>query len=194
VAINLAAIIAMSGKKTVLIDLDLRKPKIHYAFDDANVSGMSNALINEISWQECIRHSEIQNLHYITSGPIPPNPSELMLGKKLEDIIAELKETYDVILVDNPPVGIISDGVHLMSIADIPIYVFKSQYSKRNFVERVEELIDVQQIKNLSVVLNGEVSNKQRYGYGYKYSSEKYFDSELEKKNIISRIFGKWIS
>ena len=194
VAINLAAIIAMSGKKTVLIDLDLRKPKIHYAFDDANVSGMSNALINEISWQECIRHSEIENLHYITSGPIPPNPSELMLGKKLEDIIAELKETYDVILVDNPPVGIISDGVHLMSIADIPIYVFKSQYSKRNFVERVEELIDVQQIKNLSVVLNGEVSNKQRYGYGYKYSSEKYFDSEPEKKNIISRIFGKWIS
>ncbi len=192
IALNLAAIVAMSGKKTVLVDLDMRKPKVHLAFDNDNVTGMSNALINEVHWKDCVKSSTIENLDFITAGPTPPNPSELMLSKQLADIFAELKEEYDVIVVDNPPVGVVSDGVHLLSVADIPIYVFKSHFSKRSFIERVEELIDVQKIKGLSVILNGEVGNRKSYGYNY--GNEKYFESEPKKKTLLSRIFGRWIS
>lgn len=192
IALNLAAILAMSGKRTVLLDLDLRKPKIHFAFNVKNHKGMSNALIGETTWQECVQSSEVQNLDFITAGATPPNPSELMLSTTLTKILDELKAEYDIILIDNPPVGVVSDGVQLLSIADIPIYVFKSHFSKRSFIERVEELIDVQKVEKLSVILNGEVGNKK--SYGYYYGSEKYFESEPKKKTFIRRIFGRWIS
>jgi|TARA_R110000737_G_scaffold93859_3_gene127301 tyrosine-protein kinase Etk/Wzc len=186
VSLNLAAIIAMTGKKTILIDLDLRKPKVHIALKSDNKLGMSNALIKQNTWQECVQHSQVTNLDFLTSGPTPPNPSELILGKKMEEIIEGLKEEYEVIVIDNPPVGVVSDGVKLLSESDIPIYVFKSHFSKRSFAERVEELIEVQQIKNLSVILNGEVGNRKSYGYNYEYYSE-----EEKPKSFISRILGK---
>lgn len=192
IALNLASIIAISGKRTILIDLDLRKPKVHFAFNNENVKGMSNALIGEISWRDCLKKSDIENLDYLTAGPTPPNPSELMLSKQLDMILSELKDEYDVIVVDNPPVGVVSDGVQLLSKADIPIYIFKSHFSKRSFIERVEELIDVQKIENLSVILNGEVGNRKSYGYNY--GNENYFETEARKKTFLRRIFGRWIS
>lgn len=186
VSLNLAAIIAMTGKKTILIDLDLRKPKIHIALKSDNKLGMSNALISQNPWQECVQKSQVDNLHFLTSGPTPPNPSELILGKKMEEIIEGLKKEYEVIVIDNPPVGVVSDGVKLLSESDIPIYVFKSHFSKRSFAERVEELIEVQQIKNLSVILNGEMRNRKSYGYNYEYYSD-----EEKPKTLLTRIFGK---
>jgi capsular exopolysaccharide synthesis family protein len=186
VSLNLAAIIAMTGKKTILIDLDLRKPKIHIALKTDNRLGMSNALINQKTWQECVQSSRVENLDFLTSGPTPPNPSELILGKKMNEIIEGLKNEYEVIVIDNPPVGVVSDGVKILSEADIPIYVFKSHFSKRSFAERVEELVDVQQIKKLSVILNGEVGNKKSYGY-----NQEYYSDEEKPKTFLSRIFGK---
>ncbi len=192
IALNLSAIVAISGKKTVLLDLDLRKPKVHFAFNNDNSKGMSNVLIGETTWKECLRHSDFENLDYLTAGPTPPNPSELMLSKKLTEVLEELGKEYDVIIIDNPPVGVVSDGVQLLSKADIPIYIFKSHFSKRSFIERVEELIDVQKVENLSVILNGEVGNRKSYGYNY--GNEKYFESEPKRKTFLRRIFGRWIS
>lgn len=192
IALNLSAIVAISGKKTILLDLDLRKPKVHFAFNDDNVKGMSNILIGETTWQENVRHSEIENLDFLTAGPTPPNPSELMLSKKLTQVLEELKKVYDVIIIDNPPVGVVSDGVQLLSKADIPIYIFKSHFSKRSFIERVEELIDVQKVENLSVILNGEIGSKK--SYGYYYGNEKYFETETKRKTFFRRIFERWIS
>jgi capsular exopolysaccharide synthesis family protein len=186
VSLNLAAIIAMTGKKTILLDLDLRKSKIHVALRSENRIGMSNALINEKKWQECIQKSSVENLDFITAGPIPPNPSELILGKKMEEIIAGLKKEYEVIVIDNPPVGLVSDGVKFLSEADIPIYVFKSNFSQRGFAARVEELVEVQQIRKLNIILNGEIVKRKAYGYNYAYYSE-----EEKPKTFISRIFRK---
>ncbi len=186
VSLNLSAIIAMSGKKTILIDLDLRKPKIHLALGAENKCGMSNALIGQKKWEECVEKSTVENLHYLTAGPIPPNPSELILSKKMEEIIEDLKLVYDVIVIDNPPIGIVSDGVKLLSESDIPIYVFKSHFSKRSFARRVEELLEVQNLKNLNVILNGEAVNNRSYGYKYEYYSK-----EQISKTFLSRIFGK---
>ena len=133
----------------------MRKPKIHYGFGTENVDGMSNVISGISSIGNVIQKSEIPNLDFVTAGPIPPNPSELIQSKDLQKIISELKETYDIIMIDNPPVGIVSDGIKMLAEADIPLYVFKANYSKRIFVKRVEELQKVQKIKNLNIILNG---------------------------------------
>jgi capsular exopolysaccharide synthesis family protein len=187
VSINLAGVIALSGKKTVIIDLDLRKPKIHLGLFLDNILGMSNLLVGQCSITDCIQKSTIEGLDVITSGPIPPNPSELTLNKSFLKIIEELKEIYDVIVIDNPPIGIVSDGVQILAMADVPIYVFKANYSKRHFVGRINELIDVQGFRNLNVVLNGVNAKHTRYGYGYGYGYGGYYDEEVNKKSIFIR-------
>jgi capsular exopolysaccharide synthesis family protein len=192
VALNLSAIIAMTSKKTVLIDLDLRKPKIHVAMKVANDIGISNAIIGQVKWQECVKQSGVGNLDFISAGAIPPNPSELVLSDELANIIEEMKKVYDVIVFDNPPVGVVSDGVHLLAHVDVPIYVFKANYSQRNFAERVEELVGIQKIKKLNIIMNGVVGNRKSYGYGYGYSNNYgYYEEAKPKKSLLKRIFGK---
>ncbi|MCO5260172.1 MAG: polysaccharide biosynthesis tyrosine autokinase [Crocinitomicaceae bacterium] len=170
VALNLAGIISMTGKKTIILDLDMRKPKIHLAFNLDNEKGMSNLIIGKVPLDQAIVKNVETNLDIITSGPIPPNPSELLLSKRFKEIIEELKTTYDVVIIDNPPIGLVSDGIQVLSEADIPIYVFKSQYSKRNFAQRIKELFEMKQLTSLNVILNGIAYTKHSiYGYGYWY-------------------------
>jgi capsular exopolysaccharide synthesis family protein len=194
VALNLAGIIAMSGKKTILLDLDLRKPKVHLGLNTNNNFGMSGLIINKFTLEQCIQHSTIENLDFITAGPIPPNPSELLLSDRFKEIVEELKQTYDVIIIDNPPIGLVSDGIKNLTEADIPIYVFKSHYSKRNFAYRVKELFEMQQLNQLNVILNGVQTSKRSsaygYGYGYNYGYGYYEgDSEIEKGNLLKRVW-----
>ncbi len=184
VALNLAGIIALSGKKTIIVDLDLRKPKVHLGFNVKNDNGMSNVIIHHSSLDECIQHSDVKNLDFITAGEVPPNPSELILSDSFKNILETLKSRYDCIIIDNPPVGLVSDGIQVMANADIPIYIFKANYSKRIFAERVIELFEVQQMKSLNVILNGVDSGNRRYGYGYGYGYGQgyYEDDDSERK------------
>lgn len=188
VALNLGGIIAMSGKRTVLLDLDLRKPKIHVAFNTENTKGMSNLIVGAVQLEECIQRSPIEQLDFITAGPIPPNPSELILSDRFKEIIQELKTRYDVIIIDNPPIGLVSDGVKNLTEADIPIYVFKSHFSKRNFVYRVKELFEMKQLDKLNVILNAVNPSKgDKYGYGYGGNNYGYYEEKLEKVSILNR-------
>lgn len=183
IALNLAGIIAMSGKKTILLDLDLRKPKIHLGMNGSNTFGMSGLIVNQFSMEQCIQHSQIENLDFITAGPIPPNPSELLLSNRFKEIVEELKKSYDVIIIDNPPIGLVSDGIKNLTEADIPIYVFKSHYSKRNFAFRVKELFEMQQLDKLNVILNGVQKTKgSTYGYGYGYGYGYYDGEEVPRR------------
>ena len=140
VCLNFAGIKAMTGKKTVLLDLDLRKPKIHLGLNSTNEKGMSTLLSSQHTLEECIQKSPLENLDFIPAGPNPPNPSELILSDKMNDILEELKGLYDIIVIDNPPIGIVTDGMNLFSIADCSIYVFKAGYSKHTFAYRVRDL------------------------------------------------------
>jgi tyrosine-protein kinase Etk/Wzc len=171
VALNLAGILAMSGKKTILIDLDLRKPKIHLGFNVTNDKGMSGLIINQYGLDDCIQKSQIETLDFITAGPIPPNPSELIISESFNEKLKVLKSMYDIIIIDNPPVGLVSDGIKNLTDADIPIYVFKSHYSKRTFIKKINDLFEMQQLKSLNVILNGIKSSRKggSYGYGYGY-------------------------
>lgn len=183
VTLNLAGIFALMGKKVMVIDLDLRKPKVHHGFGVENVSGMSTILAGKEDWKNCVNKSELEGLEFITAGPIPPNPSELILGGKIQEIIEEFKEVYDLILIDNPPVGIVSDGVGILNKSDCPIYVLRANYSKRMFVHRITDLLESKKVPKLFVLLNGVDSTKSGYGYAYGYSYGDYYsDSQFSGK------------
>lgn len=189
VALNLAGIITMSGKKVIVLDLDLRKPKVHFGFKAENKTGMSSILAGKSNWKNCLQQTEIEHLDFISAGTIPPNPSELIINGNLDDLIKELKADYDFIIIDNPPVGIVSDGVNVLSRADCAIYVFRANYSKRIFANRVRELLNVEKVNKLFMILNDVDIAKKSYGYGYGYGG--YYEEDKTKKKGLFRFFKK---
>ena len=204
VALNLAGIIAFSEKKVIIIDLDMRKPKIHVGFGVPNDKGMSTILINRNTIDECVFKSSLNNLDFITAGPVPPNPSELIISIRMLEVLEELKLRYDVIVIDNPPVGLVTDGIRVIKLADYPIYVFRENFSKRNFVQNVKKLIRDNNIKNMSVILNSVDIKKSGYGYsgvydydygyGYGYGFG-YYDEDIRREKFsIKEFFRKLIS
>lgn len=192
VSINLAGILAFTGKRVIIIDADMRKPKIHVGFNVSNDKGLSNLLIGRIKLEESIIQSTLDNLHFITAGPIPPNPSELLLSDSMSELIKKLEGMYDYVVIDNPPVGIVTDAMVLLNKADYPIYVFRAGVSRKFFVNNLQKLIFDNKIKNISIVLNGmEHKGGKAYGYGYGYgygnygytsSGYGYYDDEVRKK------------
>jgi capsular exopolysaccharide synthesis family protein len=204
VALNLAGIIAFSEKKVVILDLDMRKPKIHVGFGVPNDKGMSTILIGRNTIDECIYKSSLNNLDFITAGPVPPNPSELIISSRMVEILDQLKERYDVVVADNPPIGLVTDGIRIIKIADYPIYVFRENYSKRNFVQNVRKLISDNNISNLNIVLNAVDIKKSGYGYsgvydydygyGYGYGFG-YYDEDIRRERFsLKEFFRKLIN
>jgi tyrosine-protein kinase Etk/Wzc len=177
ITLNIAGILALAGKRVIVIDGDMRKPKIHHGFNATNDIGLSTLLIGKTSLEEVTRLSEVENLHFITAGPIPPNPSELLLSDNMNNLLLGLKEQYDYVVVDNPPVGIVTDGISVLRQADYPIYVFRSGYSRKIFIQNLERLIVDNKINKFSVMLNAVSANVASkysynayvYGYGYGY-------------------------
>jgi tyrosine-protein kinase Etk/Wzc len=198
VALNLAGIIAFSEKKVVILDLDMRKPKIHVGFGVPNDKGMSTILIGRNTIDECIYKSSLNNLDFITAGPVPPNPSELIISSRMVEILDQLKGRYDVVVADNPPIGLVTDGIRIIKIADYPIYVFRENYSKRNFVQNVRKLISDNNITNLNIVLNAVDIKKSGYGYsgvydydygyGYGYGFG-YYDEDIRRERFSLKEF-----
>jgi capsular exopolysaccharide synthesis family protein len=190
ISINMASVFALSGKKTVLIGLDLRKPKIYEDFDLSNDSGVVNHLINQKTLDETIISSKIPNLDIILSGPVPPNPSELLLNDTTNKMFKSLKERYDYIIIDTPPVGIVSDGLELFKYADAIIYVVRQNYSEKGMMKMIDDKYKNKEVTNISYVLNDFfVDNNYGYGYGYGYGkySNGYHENE-KNKNLFSKI------
>lgn len=173
-AINIAGIFAFINKKVIVIDLDMRRPKIHQGFDVNNTRGMSTILSGMDNAAKCIQSSKIDNLDFITAGPVPPNPSELILSEKMGELIAWLKKEYDFVIIDTPPVGIVTDGMKCLMMADYPVYIFKANYSKRMFLHNFNRLLYDNKISHLSLVLNSIDDEFSSYGYGKAYSYKKY--------------------
>ncbi len=168
-SVNLGGILAISGKKVCILDLDMRKPRVHDTFrDEINQAGISTILIGKDSVYEQIRHTDMKNLHYIPAGPTPPNPSELLLGESFAMMIDELRQMYDVILMDTPPVGLVTDGMLAMKKADLSLYVVRANYSQRKFVNTLNKLRKGSHYNKLAVILNAlPDSGSNSYGYGY---------------------------
>jgi capsular exopolysaccharide synthesis family protein len=199
VSINLAGVIAFSGLKVVILDLDMRKPKIHMGFNVENNHGISTLLIGKDKPENCIIKSTLANLDFITAGPIPPNPAELIINPRMDVLLQYLKGIYDIIIIDLPPVGIVSDGIPIMQLADYPLYLLRANYSRKMFVAQINKLITDNKVKNMSVILNGVEMSKLKYGYGYGYSygygygygysyGYGYYDEDEEPLTLWNRV------
>ncbi|MGB4930947.1 MAG: polysaccharide biosynthesis tyrosine autokinase, partial [Chitinophagales bacterium] len=136
-ALNLANVISSAGKKVILVDFDLRKPKVHKAFKLKNQQGVSTILINKDNFQDCIQPLEEAGCDILIAGPVPPNPAELLVSPACDKLMADLLAIYDFVIIDSPPVGIVSDSIPIMAKADLAIYMIRVNYSKRNFIGNV---------------------------------------------------------
>ena len=180
---NLAAIFALSGHKTVLIGGDLRKPKLHEDFKVNTTKGLSSYLINKSDLAEVIEKTEIDTLDVIASGPTPPNPAELLDSNKMKDLIIDLNKTYDYVIIDTPPIGLVTDGVILMQNADVNLYVVRHNYSKAGALNIINNLYQQKQVENVHIIINDfkHTSSGYGYGYGYGYGSSGYGYYENEE-------------
>ena len=166
-SVNLATILAISGKKIILIGADLRKPKLHKDFSIKNNIGLSNLLIDKIELDKAIYNTEVKNLDLILSGPIPPNPSELLDGQKMNKIIKELEKKYDYIIIDTPPVGLVTDALVLMKYTDINLYILRHNYSDFGSFSIINKLKNNENVKNLNLIINDYNFENKKYGYSY---------------------------
>ncbi len=200
-SINLATVFALSDKKTVIVGLDLRKPRIFGDFNINNITGVVNYLIGQKTIDEVVQKTHIPYLDIIPSGPIPPNPSELLMGESMYEMIEELKTKYDYIVLDTPPVGLVSDALELAQFCDATIYVTRQGFTKKGMLSVVNEKHKRGELHNISILFNG-FTNNVKYGYGYAYGygygvyGEGYHDEQVEPKGIkkiITDIKNKFI-
>ena len=179
---NLAYIFSNFGKKVVLINADMRKPNDYDAFDVVDNVGLSDFLAGIATKDEIICRSKFPNLHIVTSGGIPPNPSELLIGGRIKELLNLLREDYDYIILDTPPVGILADGLELMNESDVNILVVRQNYTDKRALQEYNEIYVKNKIQNLALLFNGVNVKKSAYGYKYNY----YYQQQNKKKKTWS--------
>lgn len=171
---NLAVTMAQSGKKVLLIDCDLRKPTVHKKLGIPNSGGMTNLLIQKKQIDECIMETEIPNLYVITSGPIPPNPAELLGSNRMKSLIREFENVFDITLIDAPPVLAVTDAQILSKICSGTIITTAHGQSEKEAIIKAKELLDATDSKILGIVFNKiPMKNSRKYGkyYGKYYGA-----------------------
>jgi tyrosine-protein kinase Etk/Wzc len=192
-AINYAAILALSGKKVIILDLDMRKPKIHVGFNTNNIIGMSSILSGSHNYNSAIHQTNVSGLDFITAGPIPPNPNELLLKNEFDDLVDSLFDSYDIIVADNPPIGLVSDANVIFRKCDLSIYVIRAGYTKEKAIEDINHLFLKNKYTNLSVVLNDVNQNNTygKYSYGDNYNGYYSDDVKISKWESLKSKFIK---
>ena len=174
-ATNLAALLAQADKKTLLIDFDLHKPRVHKAMNVNRGAGLSDFLIGQITWDMAVKATDIPGLDVITSGPVPPNASELVLNNRTEALIEEARKAYDFVVIDTPPIMLITDALVLMKHVDRTLLVANVRQATARGVRQLEDLLEQNSLSNVSMILNGIVPTHWRY-YASKYA-QRYFYS-----------------
>jgi capsular exopolysaccharide synthesis family protein len=173
-SVNLSSEIAMSGKRTILIESDMRKPTFGKYFNTHNAAGLSSYLGQGLPLEEVIQKTDIENLDIISCGPIPENAIKLLEQKRMVELIVKLKEQYDYIVIDTPPIGFVAEYFVLMKHMDTNIYVVKHKYTSKDMLEQVNELYATKKLKNIHMVIN-DLDYNNTYEYGYKKKGSYYY-------------------
>ncbi|MCB0698564.1 MAG: polysaccharide biosynthesis tyrosine autokinase [Chitinophagales bacterium] len=193
VALNLAISLSLSGEKVVLLELDLRKPKISANLNLRNSIGFTGYMAGKADIDNIITPSGlVDTLSIIPSGAIPPNPSELMLSPKVKDLFDKLKNEYDYVIIDSAPVGLVTDAQLLGKHADTTLYICRMNFTRKEQLSNADELYTTGKIKPMSIVANDVKGNNSAYGYGG-YGNDDYFEGKRSKglKNIMSKMTGR---
>jgi len=169
IAANLAAITAVTGKRVLLVGLDLRKPRLHRLMGYAGTVGISTYLIGRSNIDDIIFPSQVENLYYAPSGPIPPNPAELLGSSKMDKFMDWARSNFDFIVVDSPPVAIVSDAFLIARFTDANLFVVRFGYSSREVLNLINDIYKHHEVRNLAMVIN-DFAPRRGYGYGYSYA------------------------
>ena len=181
---NIAVVWANAGKRVLLIDADLRRPTLHQTFNVANHEGLTTILTSdaaEMDITNMIKKTEIDNLSILTSGPIPPNPAELLNSQRMQALIASVEQNYDVVILDVPPILAVSDTQALVSHLDGVVLVVKMGQTEKAGLKRSVELLKLAHANILGYVMNDVGRNGDSaygYGYGYGYGQQKDGESK----------------
>lgn len=197
-SLNLASAMALGSKRTVVVGADLRRPKLAHYFHHSETTGLSTYLIGKAEAEHIVFPTQHENLFFVPSGVIPPNPSELLQTQRLKDFLNYLDEHFDIVVFDTPPLGLVSETIDLMRLFDINLYVVRQNYTMKDHLVMINDLFNNKQVKNVYGVFNGIINSGYHYeGYNYGYGNtylysqnNKYMynyygeDLEIKKKKI----------
>ncbi|MEO7176879.1 MAG: polysaccharide biosynthesis tyrosine autokinase, partial [Saprospiraceae bacterium] len=189
ISINLALAYAALDKKVALVGMDLRKPKLTDYLEESNpLEGVSTYLAGRSNFESILFKTNIgENITLVPSGPIPPNPNELLQNDRLKVLIDELRSRFDYIIIDTSPVGLVSDAIIISEFADQTLYIIRKSYTEKGALKLLNELYISHKVKGLGIVLNGITSNN-RYG-SYSYSNQKYYTYyDSEERGLMAKV------
>lgn len=180
VSSNMAVSLAVSGRKTVILEMDLRKPKLAAVFNiSAKHKGISEFLSSEINVGEVIQPSGLdKNLDFIGCGDIPSNPSELLEAERLNVLINNLRQLYDDVIIDSPPLHLVTDAMIIAKYTDVTLYVIRQGHTSKSELNFIDDIYVDEKLPNMNIVFNG--IKKGKYGYGYNYDNSYYNTAALQ--------------
>jgi capsular exopolysaccharide synthesis family protein len=196
VSTNMGAVMALAGKKTVVMEFDIRKPKIVSGLDLKRKMGITNYIIGSARFEDLlVKVDGVDDFYVIPCGPIPPNPAELLLSPRLKELIETAKRHFEVIILDTAPVGLVSDALTLSQYADCTLYIVRRGHTPRRLLGLVNELYNNKKLPSMSVILNDVKLQGGYYGgygyygyYGYGYGKNNgYFESGSGRKGLFGR-------
>lgn len=199
VSTNMGAVLSITGKKTIILEFDIRKPKVLSGLNMSKKPGISNFLVGKAELSELIiKVPDTDQLYVLPCGPIPPNPSELLLDPRVETLFTDLKKQFDVIIIDTAPVGMVSDAMTLGKFADCTLYLVRQGHTHKKQIGMIEEFYKTNKLPRISIIVN-DVKVKPgygyygsgRYGYGYGYSADNsYYEEESVPKTFFEKLIG----
>ncbi|MFO7999661.1 MAG: polysaccharide biosynthesis tyrosine autokinase [Marinilabilia sp.] len=183
---NLGAILAITGKRVLVVGMDLRKPRTHNEFNINNNMGLSNFLIGSASFGEIVVQTDEPELSVIPSGPVPPNPSELLQSEQMAEFLAEARKAFDIIILDTPPLALVADTLLVTEMTDLNLFILRQGYSRKQAIRFINHLHNTERIKKVGLIINdirgaGPYTPGSGYAYGYAYGRFKnsgYYDKE----------------
>lgn len=199
-SINLGSVMALAGKKTVILEFDIRKPKIISGLNLKRTDGITNYLVGNTDVKSLpVAVPDTENLFIIPCGPIPPNPAELLLESRIDDLFASLKKDFDIVIIDTAPIGLVSDAQVLSKYADCTLHIVRLKYTLKKQIQFIDNLYTSQKIPKMALLINDiktsshyySYGNYGAYGYGYGYAQGGKEGKQQRMKNFFNRLFGR---
>ena len=193
---NLAAVYAVTGRKTILVDMDIRKPNMHEFFNTSNEPGVTNYLIGDMELKDVIKKTDNEYYDLLTTGPVPPNPGEMIRSDKLKQMFEELKKEYEFIIVDTSPIGLVADAYAITLISDVNLFVTRLNKTRKAGIKKITEQLRDDKVLNIYTIINDVASERSHYskygsyyGPAYSYGGKFYSKKKREAAKNHARYY-----